>query len=152
MDFQHQLRQRPVVPACAQRVRQQHPAGVFVQLAVKILQRPIQHPATQKSRLPLVQNPEVRGQAVFFAVPRQEVNVFPQQRRAKRIHGLDVRLIDPQKLAAQVLIAGMFSQQLAKLRGDLAPQFRGSGLRIGDDEEIVDVAVVLQNIEKQPLH
>ena len=61
MDFQHQLCQRTVVPARAQRVCQQCPAGVFAQLAIKILQRPLQHPAAQKSRFPLIQNPEIWG-------------------------------------------------------------------------------------------
>ncbi|MPM68671.1 hypothetical protein SDC9_115605 [bioreactor metagenome] len=42
--------------------------------------------------------------------------------------------------------AGVFRQELTQFQGDLAPQLRCGGFRIGDHEKVVNVAAVLKNV------
>ena len=148
--IQHQLRQGGVVPAGAQRIRQLLPARV--QFLVKRLQRPLQYPGAQQLGLTLVQHPEIRRQGVALPLLRQEVGALPQQRRAEGVHRLDVRPVHPQHLPFEMLVPRLLGQALGQLRGDLAPQFRRGGLGIGDDEEVIHIAVLLRHIAEEPLH
>ena len=148
--LQHQIFQCAVIPSGSQRICQQ--GAAFVQFLIKPAQHPIQHPLPQKPRVVFVQHPEVRRQGIAFSFMGQQMGIFPQQRRAERVHGFDVRLIDPQQLAAEMPVAGRFRQPFGQLCGDLAPQLGSGGFGIGDDEEIVNVAVILRHIPKQPLH
>ena len=150
VDLQHQLRQAAVVPARPQRIRQLGPA--VVQPAVKVLQHLTQHPPAHQMGVALVQHPEVRRQCPAVLLPGQQVGILPQQRRTKGIHRLDIRLVDPQELTAQVSVSRRLGQALAKLGCDLAAKLRGGGLGIGDDQEVIHVAVLLRHIAEQPLH
>ena len=150
MHFQHQLCQASVVPAGTQRVRQ-HGAGI-VQSVVKCLQHPLQHPLPQQPGIPLVQHPKIRRQGMAVPLPGQQVGVLPQQRRAKGVHGFDVRLIHPQQLVFQVTAVRGLRQPLCQLLGDLALQLRRRRLGVGDDEKVVHMTALLHHIAKQPLH
>ena len=101
VQLQHQLLQRPVVPARAQRFRQL--AALVVHAGVEILQRPLQHTLLHHGGLLLVQHPEVRRQGMARH-RRQTVHVFPQQRGAEGVHRFDIRLIHTEHLTAQMPI------------------------------------------------
>ena len=150
VDLQYQLRKTAVVPSRSQGVRQQRPA--LVQLLIKGFQYPVQNPAAQEGCLVVIQHLEVCRQGVPFPFLRQKMGVLPQQCRAEGVHRLDVRLIDSQQLAAQVLIARVLPQPPGELRGDLTPQLRRGGLGISDDEEVIHIAAVLGDVQKQPVH
>ena len=148
--FQHQILQGAVIPARAQRIRQQRAA--LVQFLVKPLQYPGQHALAQELCVIFVQHPKVRRQGIALSLLCQKMGVLPQQRRAEGVHGLDVRLIHPQKLAAEVSVLRGLRHPFGQFGGDLAPQLGGGSLRVGDDEKIVDMAVVLRHVSEQPLH
>ena len=149
MQLQHQRLQRTVVPASTQRLRQL--AAALVHPGVEILQGALQHPLLHHVGLLLVQHPEIRGQGVAVN-GRQAVYILPQQGGAEGVHRLDVRLIDPEELAAEVGVVRLLRHTPGKLRGDLAPQLRRGGLGIGDDQEVVHLAALLLHIGKQALH
>jgi hypothetical protein len=127
----YQRRQGAVVPAKAQGVRQL--AAVAVQLGVKILHGPADHLPAQQLGLVVVQHPEVRRQGPAILLPGQEMGVLPQQPGAKGVHRLDVRPVDPQQLAAQVVVPRITGQPVGQLGGDAPPQLRCRRLGIGDD-------------------
>ena len=148
--FQHQILQGAVIPARAQRIRQQRAA--LVQFLVKPLQYPGQHALAQELCVIFVQHPEIRRQGIALSLLCQKMGVLPQQCRAEGVHGLDVRLIHPQKLAAEVSVLRGLRHPFGQFGGDLAPQLGGGSLRVGDDEKIIDMAVVLRHVSEQPLH
>ena len=153
VQLRDQPRQRPVIPSRAQGVRQQ---GVLPVAAfdgpVKVLQRGLQRPLPQQRRLTLVQHPEIRRQGIALPLLCQKMGVLPQQCRAEGVHGLDVRLIHPQKLAAEVSVLRGLRHPFGQFSGDLAPQLRRGGLGVGDDEEIIDIAAFLRHIAEKPVH
>ena len=150
MDLQYQSFQGPVVPPGAQCVRQRR--ACLVQGIVKSFQRPLQHPLAHQRGITLVQHPEIRRQCVTLVAFGQQVCVFPQQRRAEGVHGLDIRPVYPQQLPAKVGVARVCRQTAIQLRGDLTPQLRGGGFGIGDDEEIIHAAPVSGHIQEKTVH
>ena len=151
VEVQHQGLQRPVIPSGSQGLRQLAGVAVLLDVGVKILQYPIQHPPPQQHGLLFVQHPEIRGQAVLLH-RGQQVHVLAEQSGAEGVHGFDVRLIHPQHLPPQVAVPGPVRHPAGQLLGDLAPQFRCGGLGIGDDQEVVYLTALLLHIGKQALH
>ena len=151
VEVQHQGLQRPVIPSGSQGLRQLAGVAVLLDVGVKILQYPVQHPPPQEHGLLFVQHPEIRGQAVLLH-RGQQVHVLPQKSGAEGVHGFDVRLIHPQHLPPQVAVPGPVRHPAGQLLGDLAPQLRRCGLGIGDDQEVVHLTALLLHIGKQALH
>ena len=110
-----------------------------------------QGPAAEQFRLVLIQHPEVCRQAVG-PLALQQVDVLPQQGRAEGVHGLDVRPVHPVELLLEVVVLRLSGQPLPQLLGNAAPELRRRGPGIGDDEEVVQVAVLLRDISEQPLY
>ena len=151
VEVQHQGLQRPVIPSGSQGLRQLAGVAVLLDVGVKILQYPVQHPPPQQHGLLFVQHPEIRGQAVLLH-RGQQVHVLAEQSGAEGVHGFDVRLIHPQHLPPQVAVPGPVRHPAGQLLGDLAPQLRRCGLGIGDDQEVVHLTALLLHIGKQALH
>ena len=150
VDLQHQLHQCPVIPAGTEGIGK---LGFrFIHGFIKLLQRPLQHTPPHQRRLVLIQHAEIRREGVGLAVFGKKVGIFPEKRGTKGVHGLDVRLIDPQELALEMFVGGVLGHAFTELRGNLAAKLRRRSLGIGDDEKIVNGAVLLRHIEEQPLH
>ena len=148
--LQHQLRQGGVVPARPQGVRQLLAAGG--ESLVKPGEGPVQTAAAEDKGLPLVQDPEVRGQGVLVLLPGQEVGVLPEEGGAEGVHRLDVRLVDPEELAAEVGVGRVLPHAAGELGGDFAPELRGGGPGVGDDEKVVYVPAFLRDIAEEAVH
>ena len=149
MQLKHQRLERAVVAPGAERVGQQRAARR--QPGVKIVQCARQHALAQRLRIVLVQHAEVRPQCVAARILAQQMAVLPQQRGAEGVHRLDVRAVNAQHLAAQMLIAGVALHALGERLGDLAAQLARRGARVGNDEEIVEIRALALYVGKEPL-
>lgn len=112
IQLQNQPREAAVIPPRAQSLSQE--GGVFVSLLqrlIKPVHDPVQHAAAQRSSLLLVQQAVIRCEAASVH-RRQQMDVLPQQAAAEGVHGLDVRLIDPEQLAAQMVVFRLLGHAL----------------------------------------
>ena len=80
------------------------------------------------------------------------MDILPQKATAEGVHGFNIRLINAEQLAAQMVVFRLLRHSPGKLFGDLAPQLGGGSAGIGDDEEIVYAALFLLDPAKQALH
>ena len=80
------------------------------------------------------------------------MRIFPQKRGTERVYRLHIRLIDAQKLTAQMAVFRVLSHTPGEFRGDFAPQFRRRRFRIGDNQKIVNIAVFFRHIAEQALY
>ena len=148
--LQHQLCQGGIVPARPQGVRQLPGAGG--QVLVKAGEHPVQDAAADQDGLAVIQDAEVRGQGMAVLLPGQKVGILPEEGRAKGVHRLNIRLVDPEELAAEVGIGRVLPHAAGELGGNLAPELRGGGPGVGDDQEVVDVMPLLRHIAEEALH
>ena len=144
VQLRHQRRQRPVIPAEAQRLRQRPAAFVpLLDPLIERLQCILQCPLLQHAGLRLIQDTEVRRQTP--PIHRlQQMDMLPQQPCTEAVHRLDVRLIHPEHLLPQVTVLRVLCHPLRQLCSQLCPQFGGSGAGKCDNKEIVYVAVFLR--------
>ena len=82
----------------------------------------------------------------------QKMYILAQNPRAKGVHCLDVGLIDPEHLAAQMAVIRLLRHAAAQLLRDLAPQLRRGRLGIGDNEEVIHMTVFFLHVGKQTLY
>ena len=60
--------------------------------------------------------------------------------------------LTPEELAAEVGIGRVLPHAAGELGGNLAPELRGGGAGVGDDQEVVDVMPLLRHIAEEALH
>ena len=102
VQLKNQLRKAAVIPARTQGLGQE--GSIFVPLLqrlIKPVHDPIQHAAAQCSALLLIQQAVIRGEATAIH-RRQQMDVLPEQTAAESIHCLNICLVNPEQLAAQM--------------------------------------------------
>ena len=150
MQLEHQRFERAVIASRAERVGEQRAARR--QIIVKVIQRAREHALAQRLRVVLIQHAEVGLQRVAARILTEQVAIFAQQRGTEGVHRLDVRAVNAQHLAAQVLVAGVALHALGKRLGDLTAQLARRRARVGDDEKIVEVCALALHVGKKPLN
>ena len=146
VQIQHQLLQKAVVPARADRVGQHEKAGVRLRAGVALLHRALERGGFHHAGAVVVDDAEVRRET-------EQVAVLPQQIGAEAVDRADLRAAAQRALAAQAAAVGLGGRGGGELGHDPPLQLGRGGAREGDNKEAVDVpgVVLVGEIAHQPL-
>ena len=90
----------------------------------------------------------------YTEIRRQTGNgsVCAQHLGAERVNCRDLRRIDQMHLVLDVFVAGGGGQSLRQFGRDFGPQFGRSCFRVGNDEKIIDILILITNLRHNAVY
>ena len=105
---------------------------IVCERGISVFQDIIEDAVTEDLHFIVLADAEVRGQAARGSVAAQDGG-------AEGVHRRNLGEVDARELALEVAVFRVFGKALGEGGGDFGAQLGGSGIRIGDDEEVIDV-------------
>ena len=145
IDFQHDIRNHPVITAQALGVHEGPEVGIFMGFGVGLVQQVFEHLLPDLSALVFIRHPKIAAEIHLLGV-------FPDHIGAEAVDRGDLRQEQTLHLALEVTVARVLRNGLRQPGGDLAPKLCCGGLGVCNDEEIIQMGTRILQILHQPLH